>query len=508
MRRSYRQQEIIPTAVRTEHPPIARLKIGFDAERLLLSCALAAVLTIFAGLHSARSADRPNILLLVADDQRPDTIAALGNRQIQTPNLDRLVREGTAFTRAISAYPICHVSRAELLTGTTAFRNGVGYRGNQIDASLATWAGTCRAAGYHTWFVGKWHNDGQPKQRGYEETRGLFTSGGATKEATSTYLDHRGQEATGYRGWTFKSNDGKAETEKGVGLTPGISRRFADAAIEFIERKPADPFFLQVSFTAPHDPRLLPPGYEDRYDAAKMRLPNNFAPQHPFDHGNLKGRDEVLLPFPRTPEMIREELAVYYAIISHLDEQIGRMMDALKTTGQLENTLVIFTSDHGLALGSHGLIGKQNLYDHTLGVPLVLRGPGIPKNERRDAQCYLRDLFPTACAVAGINIPETVEGDSLLPIITGRTDSIHPFVIGYFTDTQRAIRTRQWKLIYYPQAKRYQLFDLIHDPDEINDVSGDAAHQSVISSLRRDLFAWLKDNGDPLNAADGVHLPR
>jgi arylsulfatase A-like enzyme len=446
---------------------------------------------------SAAEARRPNILFIISDDQRPDTIAALGNAVIQTPNLDRLVHSGTAFLRAVAAYPICYVSRAEILTGASAFRNGVGYPGTRINPALATWPGTFRAAGYHTWFVGKWDTVGAPKTHGYEETRGLYTSGGGGAEVRATYVDYAGRPATGYRGYTFKTDDGKALPEMGVGLTPDISRHFADAAIDFIRRKPAEPFFLHVAFTAPHDPRLLPPGWETKYDPKTMPLPGNFRAEHPFDHGNLRGRDEMLLAIPRQPDEVRAELAAYYAAISGMDEQIGRIVEALKTTGQLENTVIIFTSDQGLAVGSHGLLGKQNLYEHTLGVPLIMSGPGVPQGERRQAQCYLRDLFPTACEMAGIAVPPTVQAHSLVPVLRDAHQSAHPFVVGYYTDTQRGIREGSWKLIVYPKAKRTQLFDLSADPDELSDLSSQPGQSSRVADLRTKLLQWLKENGDP-----------
>ena len=142
----------------------------------------------------------------------------------------------------------------------------------------------------------------------------------------------RGREVTGYRGWMFQTDDRKLFPEKGVGLTPDISARFADAAIEFIKRRSEKPFFLQVNFTAPHDPLLTPPGFEKTYDPAKMPIPPNFLPEHPFDHGNLKGRDERLLPWPRTRKDIQQDLATYYAVISHMDAQIGRILKALDST--------------------------------------------------------------------------------------------------------------------------------------------------------------------------------
>jgi arylsulfatase A-like enzyme len=310
---------------------------------------------------------RPNVLLIVSDDQRPDTVHALGNPIIQTPHLDSLVRDGTAFTRAIAPNPICVPSRAEIMTGSDGFRNHVlGFGGERINPELVLWADWMRRNGYHSWYVGKWMNDGRPTGRGYEESRGLFASGGGAYPLDYPH-DYHGRPVTGYRGWIFQDDEGNRFPEKGVGLVPNISAVIADAAIELVRREPQRPFFLHVNFTAPHDPLLMPPGYEGKYDPKKIPLPPNFLPWHPFDHGNLEGRDEKLLPWPRTPRDVREDLAVYYAVISHMDEQIGRILEALEQSGQADRTIVIFTSDQGLAMGSHGLRGKQNMYEHTAG---------------------------------------------------------------------------------------------------------------------------------------------
>src|SRR5262249_28113744 len=159
--------------------------------------------------------------------------------------------------------------------------------------------------------------------------------------------------------------------------------------------------FLHVNFTAPHDPLLVPPDPASKYDPATIPLPGNFMAQHPFDYGNFRGRDELLWPWPRTPEDTRDELALYYGVLTQLDHEIGRILDGLEETGQTERTIIVFTSDHGLAIGSHGIRGMQNMYEHTVTVPLIFAGPGIPQNQRRNAQIYLRDLYPTICALAG-----------------------------------------------------------------------------------------------------------
>ncbi|MBI5830027.1 MAG: sulfatase-like hydrolase/transferase [Chloroflexi bacterium] len=465
---------------------------------------MAAVLCALSSPAAAPQA-RPNFLFLYTDDQRYDALSVVQAEQgprgrfpwFKTPNLDRLAGNGLTFTRAIAAYPICVASRAEILTGVSCFRNGVPYGGGKLKPGLAFWADTLRQAGYRTWYVGKWHNDGTPKSRGYMETRGLYTGGGGGKEQTLP-RDWNGREVTGYRGWTLKTDDGRAEPEKGVGLTPDISRRFADAAVELINRKPAEPFFLHVNFSAPHDPLHIPPGYAGKYDPQSIPLPANFLPEHPFDHGNLRGRDELLWPWPRTPRDVREELAVYYAVVEYMDAQIGRILAALRNSGQMENTIIIFSTDQGLAVGSHGLRGKQNLYEHTFNVPLIIGGPGIPKDRRLASQCYLRDLFPTTCELAGVEIPETVQGKSLAPVLTGKAASVYPHLVGYFTDTQRAIRTDRWKFILYPKAAKQQLFDLAADPNELRDLSAEPQHTAQAAALRATLETWLKQNGDPL----------
>ncbi|MFA6543330.1 MAG: sulfatase-like hydrolase/transferase [Limisphaerales bacterium] len=460
--------------------------------RLLLLCILFG--NLLAG--GATSTRPPNFVFLLADDMRPDAVGAFGHPVVKTPHLDSLVREGLTFTRAVAAYPICHVSRAEMLTGCTAFRSGVQYRGHRLDPKLALWPETLRRAGYATWYSGKWHTDGLPRQRGYTATRGLYSSGGAP--GRPPLPDHAGRPATGYVGWTFKTDDGRVELDKGAGLTPDTDRFIADGAVELIRRKAGQPFFLHVNFTGPHDPRIWPRGYENRYNPKQIPLPGNFAPEHPFDHGNAGGRDEVLLPVPRPPDAVRAELAAYYAVISNVDEQVGRILAALRETGQMENTIVIFSSDQGLAVGSHGLLGKQNLYEHTFGVPLILRGPGIARGRRVDAACYLRDLFPTTCELAGVAIPDTVQGRSFAASLSGQARPAYPHVIGCFTDTQRVIRDDRWKFIWYPKAKRRQLFDLTNDPDELHDLTPEPRHAGKVAELQMKLETWLKANGDPL----------
>lgn len=441
---------------------------------------------------------RPGFLVIVTDDQRPDTIAALGNPHISTPNLDRLVRDGMTFTRATCAFPLCVPSRAEILTGATSFRNGVPFDGGRLKRDMVFWADALRDAGYHTWYSGKWMNDGSPQTRGYDETSGLFSSGGAGDDGRKPRYGRNGRLITGHRGWTFKTDDGQPELSKGIGLTGETSRHIADGAIALLERRSDKPFFLHVNFTAPHDPLIIPPGTAGKYDPAQMPSPENFLPRHPFDHGAFEGRDENLLPWPRTEDDIREEIAAYYAVIDDMDTQIGRILKTLEAIGQYDNTVIIFTSDHGLALGSHGLMGKQNMYEHTIGVPFIIAGPGIPRGGRTTAQIYLRDMFPTTCELAGVPIPESVSGRSLVPVLEGTATQIRPAVYGYYFNFQRMIRTERWKLIRYPQLDRQQLYDLRNDPTEQVDLATQAEHANQLADLSARMDQWFREQGDPL----------
>jgi len=388
------------------------------------------------------------------------------------------------------------------MVGCDGWRSGIRDFGGRFHEGLAFWPQTMRRAGYHTTYVGKWHIRGRPVDYGFESVNGLYSGGGGRWWMDQT--DWKGFPITGYRGWVFQSADGKTKyPEKGVGLTPNISEKFADAAIEVIENSTDRPFFLQVNFTAPHDPLLSPPGFASSYVKTQSGdnrppTPRNFLAQHPFDHGNFYGRDERLMHWPRTEEATRDVLAMYYRVISHLDRSVGKILHALERSGKAKNTIVIYSSDHGLGVGSHGLRGKQSMYEHTIGVPLVVTGPGIQTNRKTSAQVYLRELFPTVCDLCEIDTPKSVQGRSFAGVLEGKSDKAHDAVFGYFRNSQRMIRTNRYKLIVYPQASRVQLFDLREDPDELKNIYTD--NPEVAERLLKQLQAWQAEAGDPMRA--------
>ena len=466
--------------------------------RLILHSLIVSLIVFLTTVLPVTAKQRPNILFLLADDQRPDTIAALGNDRIETPNLDALVRRGMTFPRASCSYPICVISRAEILTGMHGWQNGVdGLSSNKLHENVSLWPETLRQAGYQTWYVGKWHTRGRPSQLGFTAVNGLFSGGGGAWWRDGQ-TDWKGFPITGYRGWIFQTEDGtKKFPDRGVGLTADISSKFADAAIELLKRPSESPWYLHVSFTAPHDPLHMPSGYEGKYKAAEMPVPDNFLSQHPFDHGNFDGRDERLMHWPRTRAAVADVLRVYYSVIDDMDQQIGRILTALEESGQAENTLIIFSSDHGMSVGSHGLRGKQNMYEHTINVPLVICGPGIPAGVKSGAQVYLRELYPTTCELVGVDVPKQVTGRSFANVLHQQADSHHDSIFGYYRDTQRMIRTDRWKLVRYPVADRWQLFDLEMDPDELHNLADQTGHHDTFELLRQQLETWRREMGDP-----------
>jgi arylsulfatase A-like enzyme len=444
--------------------------ILFSSRRSFLLGSLAASIA-----PRARAAARPNILLIVSDDQRFDTIRALGNSSIRTPNLDRLVKQGVTFTNAFVPNPICTPSRACLLSGRGDWETKVRWFEEPIEPTLPLWPEVMESQGYDTFYTGKWHNDLSPEKRGFKQTRYVFNKGMG---------DHR---------MTFDEGGRKVE-----GFS---SELFANAAIDYL-KKPGDPFFGMVCFTAPHDPRTPPERFAAMYDPAKVPLPKNFMVEHPFDNGELKIRDEQLLPWPRTEQAVRQEIAKYYGMISHMDEQIGRILDTLDETGLAENTIVAFTSDNGLAIGSHGLLGKMSMYDHSVRVPMIVRLPGNRSGGKRiESLCYNYQLFGTLCDLASVKAPTDVYRDSLAGLLKEKPPADRA-VFASYRDVQRMVRTDDMKLIWYPKSGTRQLFDVGHDPDELRDLSRDSRYAGTMRDLTGRLAAHMRKCGDPL--AEGL----
>ncbi len=429
-------------------------------------------------LTATLQAQQPNVLLLFADDQRPDTIGAYGNPYIQTPNLDRLVGEGFSFRRTYclgaQGGAVCVPSRAMLNTGKSFFRIPMDMGG---ETTLGQLLG---ANGFATFATGKWHNGQTSWLKSFQAGRNIMF-GGMSNHLKVPLMD------LGPDGKLYREREG----------TRFSSTLFADAAIDFLRNFKEDkPFFAYVAFTAPHDPRNPPPKYRRMYYRNPPPLPPNFAPQHPFNNGHMTGRDESLGPWPRTELVVQDQLSEYYGLITHLDKQVGRILRELRSGPHAENTIVVYAADHGLAVGSHGLLGKQNLYEHSMGAPLIFSGPGITRGAESSTFCYLLDIFPTLCSVLGVDMPDGIDGLDLSPIWRGEVESLRDSVFTSFRHLMKAVRGERWKLIRYPQIDHTQLFDLTADPHERRNLAADPAHRGRIAELTDLMREWQARVGD------------
>jgi len=425
--------------------------------RMLFLALLVSVLSN-ASLAAAEPTKKPNVVFLFADDQRADTIGALGNPHIKTPNLDRLVQSGFVFRNAYclgaNVPAVCTPSRNMLLSGRAFFR----WQGPQAQPDMPNFPTSMKAAGYETYHHGKRGN---------------------TSPAIQALFDHNKYVV---------DNDDRTNGEP--------CQTIVNEAIDFLKsRQQTKPVFMYMAFSNPHDPRVAAQKYMDLYERDKIPLPKNYKPLHPFNNGEQFVRDELLAPFPRTEDDVRKHLHDYYAVISAMDHHIGRLLAALKELGMYENTIFVYSADHGLAIGSHGLFGKQNLYEAGMKPPLIFAGPGIPQGESK-ALVYLLDIFPTICDLVGTDIPGGLDGKSLKPVIEGRSSGVRDTLFLAYREVQRAVRDSRWKLIRYPQVNVTQLFDLETDPDELTNLADKPENTERIKRLTAEMERWQKSLGD------------
>lgn len=489
-------------------------------------------LFIFFGCNSGSSpqqdASKPNIVFLFADDMTYHAVRALGNMEIQTPNLDRLVNGGTTFTHAYNMGgwhgAICVASRTMLMSGKSLWRSReseTAWRDRDSLAMQQSWGRIMAHHGYNTYMSGKWHV-AAPADIVFDQARHIRPGmppdawpkrSKEQKEAIANYqsngVDLKTVMPNGYHRPNDENDDSwtPSDTSKGGFWKGGKhwSEVLKDDALDYIADATSkdDPFFMYLAFNAPHDPRQAPQEFVDMYPRKQITPPANWLPEYPYkdDMGNSPGlRDEALAPYPRTEYAIQTHISEYYAIITHLDAQIGKILDALEASGKMDNTYVFFSADHGLAVGHHGLIGKQNMYDHSVRVPLMVMGPGIPAGQTLDSDVYLQDVMATSLELAGIAKPGFVEFNSFLAQAKGTaTKGAYDAIYGAYVDLQRMVRKDGFKLIVYPKINRIRLFDLTEDPLEMNDLAEDPAYAEKVKSLLVELIQLQQEFGDELD---------
>ncbi|GAA4237307.1 sulfatase-like hydrolase/transferase [Postechiella marina] len=476
---------------------------------------------------------KPNVLVIYTDDHRYSGVHALGGQAVKTPNLDQLAATGIAFTKAFLqgsfSGATCVPSRAMLLTGRNLFE--LKGRGFTIPNEHTTMGEVFMDAGYHAHHVGKWHQDFESLSRSFNTGDKVcgkpayltdqFRMPYSDWHADGKYpiedvylLEYDNSNNIIKRAFNKKTDKrGPTATEK---VGPHVSKVLADASINFISNyKKKKPFFHYLAFPTPHDPRQAPNKYKNMYPETEIALLPSYMPQHPFDNGHIYLRDELLDVWPRTRQIAKKHLSDYYSIITHLDAQIGRVISALKENGMYENTIIIMAGDSGLAVGNHGLIGKQNIYDEDgIHIPFILSGGLVDKanhGRREDALCYNYDILPTICDMAGIKIPESSSGKSLLPVINNKVENIRYYTYHAYRQHQRAYRKGDYKLIEYvkaPVAKDYareahvagsrvtQLFNITKDPWETFNMADFPKYADIVAQMRKELRLKSKEVGD------------
>ena len=423
---------------------------------------------------------KPNILFLFADDQRADALGISGNPILQTPTIDQLARNGVRFTNAYVMGghhgAICMASRAMLFSGKQLFQVYDRLQG------LETMTMDFAKAGYTTFGTGKWHNEKEVFEASFQQAKTVFLGGMA---------DHYAIAVQDY------DSQGKLGNPEVKGYSTDI---FAQSAIDFLQsqKDSETPFFAYVAFTVPHDPYSPKKAQIGSYPDGSIPLPANYLPLHPFQFDQLTVRDENLTGWPRKPEVIQMILSDYYSMITDLDAQISKIITTLKETGKFENTIIVYAADNGLAAGSHGLLGKQSLYEHSIKVPLIIQGPGIPKDKSFDAFAYIHDIYPTLAELAGLPKREDLDGKSLVPIIDGKQNQLREVMFNAYRHTVRSVRKENWKLIRYPERDFTQLYDLAKDPHEMNNLAEDPS----AAETKKELISHLQNS--QLAAGDTV----
>lgn len=467
----------------------------------ITSLTLVLVASLFATKRcsgATTESEQPNILFIFADDQCFNTIRALGGDELETPNLDALAKRGTTFTHAYNmgswSGAVCIASRTMLNSGRFVWNaNAIHGQSEKERSEGRWWSEYLKRAGYRTYMTGKWHCRANA-EKAFDVARDIRP--GMPK---AVELGYNRPLPDGSDPWSPSDPKFGGFWEGGTHWSEVVANHAEDFLSE--AKDDQSPFFMYLAFNAPHDPRQAPQSFIDRYPADRIAIPENFQPLYPFADAIGCGkslRDERLAPFPRTSKAVQVHRSEYYALITHMDAQIGRILSALEKSGKADNTWIFFTADHGLAVGQHGLFGKQNMYDHSVRVPFIVSGPNVQAGASINEPIYLQDIMPTTLDLARVEKPEHVEFNSLLPLLDGKK-SPYEYIYGCYLQKQRSIRTRTHKLIVYPEAPQVRLYNIAEDPLEMNDLAKDPANASIVDELLENLIALQKEMHDELD---------
>ncbi len=405
-----------------------------------------------------------NVLFILVDDMQQTALERLADTtpgsKVINDLMGRSVKFNNCYTQGSLGGALSMPSRAMIMTGRMLEQTPAD--GFKIPTKNVTIPETLRKEGYRTFATGKWHSDFQSFNRSFSEGENIYFGGMHPYE-------NGGHETPHLRHYQADTLYQKQKSFVGDKFS---SEMYADAAVDFLRsagKDAAQPFFAYVAFTSPHDPHNKLPDYSSPISTDIVKLPENYAPQHAFDNGELTVRDENVVPAPRSKETVIEQNQWYSGMINEVGQQIERLLNELKTQGLDENTVIVFAADNGLSMGRHGLMGKQNLYEHSISVPMSIYVPGNKPNVN-DGLCYLSDINPTLFEVLGVEQPKSVT-TKVLPLTGGETQR-EAVVLGY-SSIQRALVWDSYKYIIYKVKgkKTTQLFNLKNDPFEMTNLS-------------------------------------
>ena len=465
-----------------------------------------------------------NVILIMADQFRGDCLGCMGHPDVKTPYLDTLAAQGTLFDRAYSACPSCIPARAALHTGMSQEKNGrVGYEDGIAWDYSHTLAGELSAGGYYTQCVGKMHVHPLRNLLGYHNVE--LHDGYLHYYRKSNVAWYEAQkQADDYMYWLKNEKGMDADViDGGPECNSWVTRPWmyeenthptnwvTSRAIDFLRRRDRDrPFFLTVSYVRPHPPFDAPKDYFDLYRSMTLRAPA-LGDWENADELEKLGRVFNSVTGPSDPEMIRQAMIGYYACITHLDHQIGRLIQTLIDDGVYEDSLIIFTSDHGEELCDHHLFRKAMPYEGSTHIPLIISGKYARDANGNGQVCHsvveLRDLMPTILAFAGIAIPKCVDGESLLSLLHDPSGRVREMLHGEHSFEARSnhwMVTQNDKYIWFSQSGREQYFVLETDPRELHDRIQDPDCAQRIAYLRGQLIETLKDREE--GYSDGERL--
>ena len=422
----------------------------------------------------AAQESRPNILLILPDQLRAQALGCMGDPNARTPNIDRLASDGLLLRNTIANTPVCCPARANILTGCYTHRNGMVANDLRLRESETTLSSLLADNGYRTGFVGKWHLDGGPRLPGFipPGPRRHGFQFWAANECSHTHFN------TQY----FRDSD-----------QPVPVRRFeaaawADLGIEFLKAQDPRPFFLSVQMGPPHDPYKAPEDFARLFDPAKLKMRPNWQ---------------------ESAGITRQQIAQYYGMLAAVDTQVGRILQALDETAKAQNTIVLFASDHGDMLGSHGQILKRKPWEESIRVPGIVRYPAkIRAGRTSDAFFTHVDFAPTLLALCGVPVPSSMQGTDLSTLLTGSStsapDSAFLQIFGPYRGDRteagwRGIRTHRHLYARY-RTEPWVLYDLDRDPFENKNLAGDASAAKTLAELDQQLQTWMRRTGDDWSA--------